>query len=65
MTDETPARRPVIERLGLAAIALVLATLFGFVAVAAWVGGEGFLAVMGAMGCLMTVWVGLITLLRG
>ena len=30
--------RPVIERLGLAAIALVLAILFGGVAVASWVG---------------------------
>jgi hypothetical protein len=65
VTDGTPARRPVIERLGMAAIALVLAGLFGFVAVAAWVGGEGFLAVMGGIGCLMTVWVGLITLVRG
>ena len=55
----------MIERIGLAAIALVLAALFGGVAVAAWVGGEPFLAVMGAIGCLMTLWVGGLTLLRG
>jgi len=65
MTDGTPARRPFVERIGLAFIALVLAALFGFVAVAAWIGGEGFLAVMGALGCAMTVWVGLVTLVRG
>ena len=58
-------RRPILERLGLAAIALVLAALFGGVAAAAWVGGEPFLAVMGAVGCLMTVWAGVNTLLRG
>ena len=40
--------RPLIERIGLAAIALVLATLFGAVAVASWFGGEVFLAAMGA-----------------
>jgi hypothetical protein len=57
--------RPLIERIGLAAVALVLATLFGGVAAAAWVGGELFLAVMGGIGCLMTVWVGGLTLFRG
>ena len=35
-------------------IAVVIAALFGGVAVAAWVGGEVFLAAMGAIGCLMT-----------
>jgi hypothetical protein len=55
----------MIERIGLAAVALVLAVLFGGVAAAAWVGGELFLAVMGGIGCLMTVWVGGLTLLRG
>jgi hypothetical protein len=58
-------RRPFIERLGMALIALVLAVLFGAVAVAAWAGGELFLAVMAGIGCLMTLWVGGITLLRG
>jgi hypothetical protein len=57
--------RPVIERIGLAAIAAVMAALFGGVALAAWFGGEGFLAVMGAVGCLMTAWVGGQTLFRG
>jgi hypothetical protein len=58
-------RRPLIERIGLAAVAAVLAALFGGVALAAWLGGEGFLAVMGATGCLMTAWVGGLTLFRG
>jgi hypothetical protein len=57
--------RPLIERIGMAAIAAVMAALFGGVAVAAWSGGEPFLAVMGAIGCLMTAWVGGITLFRG
>ncbi len=57
--------RPVIERIGLAAVALVLGSLFGGVAVAAWFGGEPFLAVMGGIGCLMTLWVGGLTLFRG
>lgn len=55
----------MIERIGLAAIALVLAAMFGAVAVASWAGGEVFLAAMGAVGCLMTVWVGALTLIRG
>jgi len=57
--------RPIIERFGLAAVAAVLALLFGGVAAASWVGGEPFLAVMAAVGCLMTVWVGALTLIRG
>lgn len=58
-------RRALVERIGLASIAAVLAVLFGGVAVAAWAGGEPFLAVMGAIGCLMTAWVGGLTLFRG
>ncbi len=57
--------RPWLERIGLGAIAAVLATMFGGVAAASWVGGEPFLAVMGGIGCLMTAWVGAITVLRG
>ena len=57
--------RPVIERIGLAAIAAVFAALFGGVAIAAWLGGQVFLATMGGIGCLMTAWVGAITLFRG
>ena len=62
---EPHERRPLIERIGMAAIAVVLAVLFGGVALAAWVGGEPFLAVMGGLGCLMTAWVGGLTLVRG
>ncbi len=57
--------RPLLERLGMALVALVLAALFAAVAVAAYSGGEAFLAVMGALGCLMTLWVGGLTLFRG
>ena len=49
----------------MAAIALVLGTFFGGIAVAAFIWGELFLATMGAIGCLMTFWVGGLTLLRG
>jgi hypothetical protein len=56
--------RPLIERIGLAAIAGLLATLFGGVAVAAWIGGEVFLMTMAGIGCLMTAWVGALTLFR-
>ena len=62
---EPRAKRPILERLGLALIALVLGSLFGGMAVAAWIGGEAFLAVMGGIGCAMTLWVGGLTLLRG
>ena len=69
MTDpEVPQvreRRPLVERMGMAAVAGVLAVLFGGVAYAAWIGGEPFLAVMGGIGCLMTAWVGGLTLFRG
>jgi hypothetical protein len=57
--------RPMIERIGLAIVALVLAALFGVVSAASWVGGELFLAAMAGIGCLMTVWVGAVTLIRG
>jgi hypothetical protein len=57
--------RPLIERIGLAAVAVVLAILFGGVAAASWIGGEPFLTIMGGIGCLMTLWVGAMTLIRG
>jgi len=63
--EEARTARPWIERIGLAGIALLFAILFGATAVAAWSGGEPFLAAMGAVGCLMTVWVGLLTIVRG
>lgn len=59
------ARRPILERIGMGLIALVLGGMFGGVAVAAWFGGEGFLAVMGSVGCLMTLWVGALSVFRG
>jgi hypothetical protein len=62
---EGPQRRPFIERVGLSLIALVMGGLFGVVAIAAFAGGEVFLGAMGAIGCLMTLWVGGLTLLRG
>jgi hypothetical protein len=49
----------------MALIAALIATMFGGIAVAAWFGGEPFLAVMGGVGCLMTAWVGGLTLIRG
>jgi hypothetical protein len=58
-------KRPLLERIGLAVIALVLGGLFGAMAAAAWIGGELFLAVMGGIGCAMTLWVGALTLIRG
>lgn len=73
MTDPVPPerpgapepRRPLVERIGMAAIAALMAVLFGAVSIAAFVGGELFLAIMAGIGCLMTLWVGGITLLRG
>jgi hypothetical protein len=58
-------RRPWIERIGLAGIALVFAALFAAIALGSWSGGELFLAVMGGIGCFMTLWVGALTLVRG
>lgn len=58
-------RRPLLERVGMAFIALVLAIVFGTMAVAAWVGGEPILAVMAGAGALMTLWAGAVTIIRG
>jgi hypothetical protein len=59
------ARRPPVERVGMAAIAVVLAVLFGGVAALSFASGEPFLGVMAMVGTLMTAWAGLLTLLRG
>ncbi len=59
------ARRPLVERVGMAAIAAVLAVLFAGVAAAAFVSGEPFLGIMGGIGAVMTAWAGLLTLVRG
>jgi hypothetical protein len=61
--DDRP--RPMIERIGLALIAVVLASLFAVVSVASFAGDEPFLGVMGAIGCLMVIWVGGLTLFKG
>ena len=65
--EAKPESRPrtMIERIGLALIALVLGALFALVSVASFIGGEPFLGVMGAIGCLMVLWVGGLTLFRG
>jgi hypothetical protein len=67
--DREPAAaqrpRPILERIGMAFIALVLAALFAVVALAAFAGGEPFLGVMAAIGCLMVLWVGGLTLFKG
>lgn len=66
-TGPRPPRtpRPWLERLGLAVVAVVITLMFGGVAVASWIGGEPFLAMMGAIGALMTAWVGVLTIVRG
>jgi hypothetical protein len=60
-----PPRRPLVERVGMALIAAVLATLFAGVGAAAFLSGEPFLGVMAGIGAAMTAWVGALTLLRG
>ena len=65
--DAPPAvePRPWLERLGLAGIAVVMAILFAVTALAFWSGGEWILAAMSAAGALVTIAVGLSTLVRG
>ena len=58
-------RRPWLERIGLAAIAAVLGALLIVMAVAAAMGGELVLAAMSASGAILTIGVGLVTLIRG
>ena len=63
--DEPPMARSILERVGLALVALVMAVIFGGLAAAAWIGGEVFLAAMAAAGALMTVWAAVANLRRG
>jgi hypothetical protein len=63
--DDPAAPRPWLERIGLAAIAVVLGALFAVVALAASSGGEWILAAMSAVGAFVTIAVGLQTLVRG
>jgi len=68
MNEERPEPvepRPLIERIGLAAVAVGAAVMFGGVGYAAWLGGELFLAAIGGISCVMTLWVGVLTLIRG
>ena len=58
-------RRPLVERVGMAAIAAVMALLFAAVSALSFGSGEPFLGLMAAIGTLMTAWVGLLTLVRG
>ena len=60
-----PDRRPWLERIGLAAIALVMGALLTVMAVVAWAGGEWILAAMSGSGAVLTLGVGLVTLVRG
>ena len=65
-TDGAPVDpRPLIERIGLGLIALVIAVVFGGLAVAAFANGEVFIGVMAGIGALMTVWAAASSLRRG
>ena len=65
-TDEPHLEpRPLIERIGLGLIALVVAVVFGGLAVAAFANGEVFIGVMAGIGALMTVWAAASSLRRG
>jgi len=57
--------RSSLERIGLAVVALVMAIVFGGLSLAAWIGGEVFLAAMAGIGALMTVWAAVANLRRG
>ncbi|HUQ43879.1 MAG TPA: hypothetical protein VM451_05630 [Candidatus Limnocylindria bacterium] len=64
-SDATDQERPLVERIGLGAIALVFAGLFGAIGIAALGAGELFLGVMASIGALMTLWAAASTLRRG
>ncbi len=57
--------RPIIERIGLALVAVFVIVVFGVLGVASFASGDLFLAVMAGIGALMTAWAGGRTLLRG
>ena len=59
-----PEPRPWLERLGLTLVAIVIAILFGGLGIAAWIGGEVFLAVMAGSGAVMTLWAAASSLRR-
>ena len=62
---DRPERRPLIERIGLALVGIVVIAIFGALGAASFVAGEPFLALMAALGVLMTAWAGARTLFRG
>ena len=64
-SDPGPAQRPLIERIGLGAIAVVVVGMFAAIAVAALSGGELFLGVMAGIGALMTLWAAATSVRRG
>ncbi len=63
--SEPPGPRPLVERVGMAAIAAAFATLFGGLAAISLVSGEPFLAFMAAFAAVMTACLGVLTLVRG
>lgn len=69
VTDQAPAdlrpRRPLIERIGLALVAVVIMAVFGALGAASFASGEPFLGLMAVIGALMTAWAGGLTLFRG
>jgi len=58
-------KRPWLERIGMAGIAAVLGALLLGVAVAAFASGELILAAMSLSGAVLTLGIGLMTLVRG
>jgi uncharacterized membrane protein YkgB len=62
---EPAGPRPWLERIGMAAIAALLGALLIVVAVAAFAGGELILAAMSLSGAVLTIGIGLATLIRG
>lgn len=62
---EPPERRPWLERIGLATIAIVMGAMLTVMGIVSWAGGEWILAAMSASGAVLTIGVGLVTLVRG
>ncbi len=57
--------RPLVERIGLAAIAVLATALFSTIGIAAAASGEWFLGIMGGIGALMTTWAAVTSLRKG
>jgi len=60
-----PRSEPLVERLGLGALAVVLAGVFGALGAAALASGEVFLGTMAGIGAVMTVWAAASGLRKG